>query len=150
MDNIKIELLQAVMRLRKSYTSVSSDLGVPIGELLILRNIESSYKERGNVYVSELLGVLPISKPAVSQILNSLEKKGQIKRSIGATDHRKISLKLTAKGEAHLKVMEHQMDSFLSDVIERIGETNVEETLTLINLLVDTTEEMREEAEEAS
>lgn len=55
------------------------------------------------VYVSDIQSNLYITKPAVSQMLNTLEKKGYVIREIDKSDRRKIAVALTSEGQGVLR-----------------------------------------------
>lgn len=96
--------------------------------------------ERG-VCVSEIQRNLHISKPAVSQTLNSLEKKGYVTRAIDPVDRRKITVLLTQEGEKALSLAKRRYMESLDGVLDRFGSENVKNLLYLVNGLMDILEE---------
>lgn len=101
------------------------------GELLLLRKIESGINAAG------MCSALHISKPAVSYMLNSLEKKGCIIREISPSDRRKIDVTLTDKGRELAAVSEAYYEKMFGNVEEKFGEENLKEFIRLIHLLSD-------------
>jgi DNA-binding MarR family transcriptional regulator len=75
---------------------------------------------------------LAVSKPAISQMLASLEKRGYIRRETDTGNRRKIIITLTPKGRETVDKVKQSMDSLISHVITRFGE---EDTRHLIRLL---------------
>lgn len=143
---LRAELINAILRLKKFKSPVPMD--IPLGELIILANIGSIMKEKGGiVYASEVTGTLPISKPAVSQILGNLEQRGYIRREIAQGDHRKVRVILTQDGSETLEEKITLLNGGLDQLILRMGETQIRQLTNLINQLVDVTNEMRMQEE---
>lgn len=141
--DVKDELLYSIIRIRKSYMLVSSSMQLHIVEMLILRNVyEMNLGRKGGVYVSDILGRVHISKPALSQILNALERKKLIKRKLSESDHRKVEVRVTKKGESELAASLEPMNEYLNEIINRMGEENVEEMINLINNFVDISDDI--------
>ncbi len=140
---LKDELLYAVIRMRKSYMLISSGMKLHIVEMLILRNVYELNEERGSVHASEILGKIHISKPALSQVLNSLEKKDLIRRKLSMNDHRKVEVRITKAGRDYLESSKEPVDDFLDKVIKKTGAKNAEKAIELMNLLVEAAEEAK-------
>lgn len=77
---------------------------------------------------------LLISKPAVSYILNSLEKKNYITRKIDLCDRRKISISITDEGRAAADQSMKKYYGIWAEIVRRFGENNMRQ---LIELLTD-------------
>lgn len=80
---------------------------LPSGEFFMLLRIQHSIdcpeqKIRGGVHVSGIQSGEDMSKPAVSQLLGSLERKGYIERNVDREDRRKVTVALTEKGKTFL------------------------------------------------
>ena len=69
--------------------------------LFRLREITSLNKE--GVTISEISQSLRVTSPTVTQLINSLEASGLVKRSIDPADRRSIRVTLTAEGEKIVK-----------------------------------------------
>ena len=82
----------------------SLECEMQINEMAILHDISGgcscSEESCTNLNVPKMQERLRISKPAVSYILNTLEKKNYITRTIDPKDRRKISISTTAEGQA--------------------------------------------------
>ena len=77
--------------------------GLPFGEFLVLKIIRQLSQLPGGedkVTASQIHSLGGISKPGISQILNSLENKELIRREIDKRDRRAIAVSLTPKGES--------------------------------------------------
>lgn len=147
MDNeLRDRLIHAMFRFKKVGMIFPPGLELHMGELYVMRSINGKCPcpEHNNA-VSDLPKHMMISKPAISQLLNGLEKKGYINREIDKSDRRKISATLTPKGEEILGVAKDYADKMLDTVIARFGEENILQLLALFNRLTDISEEVRQE-----
>lgn len=89
------------------------------------------------ISVSDIQQNLHISKPAVSQTLNNLEKKRYIVRTIDPDDRRKIMVTLTPMGEEALARAKCFYEDNLDCLLEQFGTDNVKTLVSLINRLMD-------------
>lgn len=87
--------------------------------------------------VSDIQQNLHISKPAVSQTLNSLEQKGYILRTIDLDDRRKIMVTLTPEGQVAFDKAQCIYQQALDDLLLQFGTQNTKQLITLINQLMD-------------
>lgn len=87
-----------------------------------------------NLDVPKMQKKLHISKPAISYILNTLEKKNYITREIDPKDRRKVSISATPEGRAAAEQSMKKYDEIWSEILERFGEDNMRQ---LIDLLTD-------------
>ncbi|NMB42072.1 MAG: MarR family transcriptional regulator [Firmicutes bacterium] len=98
--------------------------------LFRLREITSLNKE--GVTISEISQSLRVTSPTVTQLINSLEASGLVKRSIDPADRRSIRVTLTAEGEKIVKEASTRFFSLHSGLIEHLGQ---DRSLLLIDLL---------------
>lgn len=98
---------------------------------------------RNGFHVSKIQQDLHISKPAVSQALNSLEKKGYIIRSIDPDDRRKITVMVTSSGAAELEVSRRFYDEALGEILDRFGIENTETLLMLLDHLMNILDDLQ-------
>ena len=147
MDNeLRDRLMHAMFRFKKVGMIFPPGLDIHMGELFVMRSIDGTGPcPAHNSAVSDLPKHMMISKPAMSQLLNGLEKKGYISREIDKSDRRKISAALTPKGEEILGVTKDYADKMLDTVIARFGEENLLQLLALFTRLTDILEEVRQE-----
>lgn len=87
-----------------------------------------------NLDVPKMQKNLHISKPAISYILNTLEKKNYITREIDPKDRRKVSISATPEGRAAAEQSMKKYDEIWSEILDRFGEDNMRQ---LIDLLTD-------------
>ena len=78
---------------------------------------------------------LHISKPAISYILNTLEKKNYIIREIDSKDRRKVSISATPEGKAAAEESRKKTDALWAEILERFGEDNMRQLIDLLEAL---------------
>jgi DNA-binding MarR family transcriptional regulator len=147
MDNeLQDRFLRAIMRLKKTEMHFPPDCDINMSEFIIMmRLVENCTGSVKNVYVSDMKIGLFISKSAVSQLLNSLESKGYIKRDIDKADRRKVSIILTPEGRGTMGRMKEYFDKILCETISRLGEQDAQQLVVLFNRLVDIMEDIKRE-----
>jgi DNA-binding MarR family transcriptional regulator len=129
---LKIEFLSTMMRLRKVGMPATPGEHLRFVEMLVLEKIS----EDGSA-ATEIQNDLTISKPAVSQILSALEQRGFIRRQTDPQDRRKISVTLTEAGKRIKIEKSKHVDHITGIIIERFGEENTKELVSMLNLLAD-------------
>ena len=145
-SQLKDQLVFAMLRLRKVSMVFPSEFDIRMSELILMRKIVSNTScPDQNFQASDLSSHLFITKPAVSQMLNSLEKKGYISREIDKNDRRKRAVTLTAEGQEILRLTKAFMDRKIETTIRRFGEENTKQLIALFSLLSDISEELNQE-----
>lgn len=142
-DTIFERLANAALKLRNMGTILPVNLEISISELIVLNNISKIMEEDEFAYVSEIADIIPVSKPAVSQILRSLEKSNCIERTIAPSDHRRVAVKITEHGAYVLNKEKILFDSFANELIHRMGKDNIEQLICLAEQLCTITAEMK-------
>jgi DNA-binding MarR family transcriptional regulator len=148
MDNeLRDLLVHTMFRFKKVGMIFPPGLDIHMGEFFVMKAIEgnTAWPEH-NSSVSDMPKQLMISKPAMSQLLNGLEKKGYLVREIDKLDRRKISVTLTPKGQDILVLTKDYADNMLETVISRFGEDNARQLVKLFTRLTDISEEVKREA----
>ena len=105
-------------------TTATAKFDITVEQFHILR-----YVRRGPNSMSELAVAKNISRPAISQAVDVLVKKGLLTRVPSSTDRRVIELILTAAGNALLDTvfkenrewMKERMNRLTADELETIG-----------------------------
>lgn len=137
----KERFLFALLRVKKATACLSQTAGLQSSELAVMYKAYAGCHSREKGFtVSQIQQSLHISKPAVSQILNGLEKKAYIVRSIDAGDRRKITVTLTVDGEAELREAIRCQDEALEEFFARFGEENIQLFIELVDRLTDALE----------
>ena len=145
-NELRDRLMHAMFRFKKVGMIFPPGLDIHMGELFVMRNVDGNMPcPEHNSPVSDMPKHLMISKPAMSQLLNGLEKKGYIVREIDKADRRKIEVKLTPKGQETLVSTKDYADKMFDTVIARFGEENALQLLELFTRLTDISEEVKQE-----
>lgn len=127
------DLIYTLLEGRQTATITLNDRDLPLGEFIALGQIEDNREHSPeNVYADDLQRVLFVSKPAISQMFKSLEKKGYIKRDINPENRRKLTVVLTSQGREALDHAKSYYKVSMARIIETFGQ---EKTRQLIGLL---------------
>lgn len=133
----------AVLRMKKIAACFPKTSDMQTSELAVMyKASEGCSRDESGFMVSDIQKSLHISKPAVSQVLNGLEKKGYIVRSIDSGDRRKIIVTLTQDGEGALQDAVRCHNEVVNQVFSQFGEDNARLFIQLVNRLMDTLEEI--------
>lgn len=134
------EFLHAMFRLKsllsselKSTKQNNSAISVP--EYVLMKKVTQA-KNR-NVSLTEIREYLVITKPAVSQMLTSLEKRKLITRDIDKDNRRNIVISLTPRGKNIVTSKDKEVAARMNDVISKIGEDKVLEFVKIISKIND-------------
>ena len=139
---IQNELVQAMFRLKKMMNrGLGRDLdtaNITMSEFILMREVAKNTKESYNpMALTEVREYLSVSKAAVSQMINSLEKKGYLTREVDVNNRRNIIVVLTEVGqEVYQKKNQEFFDRF-EKVIQGIGETDISHFIAMINKMAD-------------
>ena len=98
--------------------------------------------------VSVIAEKMHISSPAVSKTLGILEEKGYIERFVDTSNRRNTWVKLTKDGEQATNIAHDYIDTYMDDVIKRMGEDKFQMLYESIILLTTTFEEKLNEEKE--
>ena len=134
------KFMSPLARVKKLGGGFGTGFTIPFGEFFLMKKLLED---------ANLSGVekpLHISKPAVSQMLGALEKKGYVKREINKTDRRKIQATLTPCGVEMLQKEQERYESSFDEIISSFGEDNASELVRLLSHFADIIEEKREKA----
>lgn len=135
-DHLKEQFISAMLRFKKVDMTFPVECEIQIVEMMIMQSIaDCCLYNNNNIDVIKLQKRLHISKPAVSQTLNTLERKGYIIREIDPNDRRKIAVATTPKGLASFTQSKTCFDGTLRQVVERFGEDNMVELIKQLNRL---------------
>ncbi|MDL2258341.1 MarR family transcriptional regulator [Eubacteriales bacterium OttesenSCG-928-K08] len=148
-SELQNEFFVAMMRFKKIESALSSECDIPMNELAILKSITGacgcSEGNSVNLNVPEIQEQLQITKPAVSYILSTLEKKGHITREIDPRDRRKISISATEKGSSFAKETSQRYDELWEMILKRFGEDQMRMLVELMLGLTDICSQICEE-----
>lgn len=143
--DLKHQFIHAMFKFKRMGKVLPSHLDIHMGEFFVLKRIAENTTCSGNVNVSDIHCRTNFTMPAVSQILNGLEKKGYITREIDSKDRRKIAVAITLKGREILKETEEYANLMLDKIMSYFGEENMEKFIELFNLLTEAIEKVKSE-----
>ena len=106
------------------------------GDLLYpseIHNIEIIGRNPG-INVTNLAKTLGVTKGAVSQIVNKLERKNLVKKSRDSNNEKEVMLKLQKKGEIAFKGHENFHSEFYSEIMDEMDNMTSEQILFLQNI----------------
>ncbi|NCB52771.1 MAG: MarR family transcriptional regulator [Clostridia bacterium] len=145
-SGLKEELVRSTRRIKKMGMLFTAEGDIHMGEFAVMRAIAGCpNRPIRSVYVSEIQNNVHITKPAVSQILNSLEKKGYVSREMDREDRRKIAVSITPAGQEILIRFRDNFDRMLEAITSRLGEDNTKELVRLLNRLADIAQDLTRE-----
>lgn len=145
-NRLEEQLAQSVIRFKKVGITLPADVNIHIGEFFVMSKIaRSSVSPEYELSPADIQKRLHITKPAVSQMYNSLEKKGYILREIDTNDRRKFVVTLTPEGQGVLERVKRFYDKRMSETISRFGEENTIQLIDLINRFTHISEELDRE-----
>lgn len=108
------------------------------GTLLYLNSVKT------NITPTELSEVLKISLPRVISLLNSLENKGLVKKSIDSIDKRKTIINITEQGKQLILDKKDEAINKIATIIEKLNEEEINEYIRLTKkigkIIIDTKE----------
>ena len=145
--DLQNQFFSAMMRIKKMGAMFFSECEIQMNELAVLQAIAGGCECDGcgsmNLNVPEIQKRLHISKPAVTYILNALEKKDFIVRGIDPRDRRKISITATPAGKLAASKSIEKYDEMWGELVGRFGEDNMRELLALLGGLMDACGQMQ-------
>jgi DNA-binding MarR family transcriptional regulator len=129
------ELLRSFFVLRK-FTHTFRPVTLPKEDEMNLASFALLFyikEHSGDLSCEKIRNELSVTKPAVSQMLASLEKKGFLTREINKENRRCIVLSLTEKGIRFIEKTEKETEKRLAGIISRFGKNETRSLITLIN-----------------
>ncbi len=85
------------------------------------------------IYQKDLQEEFHVSKAAISDVVNSMEKKGIIRRETSLEDSRCNNIILTDLGIQCFKNIEHNNSLFNNKIINNISESDINKFISIIN-----------------
>lgn len=144
---LKEELARALFRFKKVGVHFPPQLDIHMGEFFLMYRLVKDGSEN-QVSTADLQEKLFVTKPAVSQMYKSLEKKGYIQRETDKSDRRKVVVSLTPLGHEILQQVKEYFDSRLSEIIARFGEENTIQLIDLFSRFADISESLNKGGEQ--
>lgn len=135
----KEKLLEALHSLKRAHTCFSSPGEISRGEYFLLHRIfhltQDTEEESMGAKITDLSKAVQMSRPAISQMLNSLESKGFIERIMAKKDRRVVYVKLTQAGIEELEKNRQEFQNFFDRLVEELGSNDTAELIRLIKKL---------------
>ncbi|MDR1541305.1 MAG: MarR family transcriptional regulator [Clostridiales bacterium] len=130
------KLLRALFQLKKLTltfrpVAVSEEEEMSLASYSLLYQIKA---RRGHLSGETIRQELSATKPAVSQMLAALGKKGFITLEVDKENRRCIVLSLIEKGTAFIERTEWETERRISQIISRFGENQARELIKLIDV----------------
>jgi DNA-binding MarR family transcriptional regulator len=126
-------LLNAIHRFTVTLRRKRISADIIFHEFLLLRKIQRIQTEKNDpVYPSDLSDKLNLSKSYITAVLNSLEKKELIVRTLDTADRRRLPVLITDKGR---QIFDNMAAKELEQADILISGLTQEKTLNLISLL---------------
>ena len=141
-------LMEAFYRMAKGrhalFQDLFSDHGVTPHQFHLLTYIKAS----GKVRVTDLSGMMLVSKPTASRMLNTLCEKGLAKKGADQCDRRLVYVQLTSKGQRLVDEVQTRQKEILSKVLVRMPEDDMRTFLeTMERIIAELAAMSREDAE---
>lgn len=139
-SELREQFFSTIVHFRKLESILSSECEMQMNEMVILQSIAGTCCRECpcmNLDVPKIQKKLNISKPAISYILNTLEKKNYITREIDPKDRRKVSISATPEGKAAAEHSRKKYDDLWDTILNQFGEENMRQLLELIQNLDD-------------
>ncbi len=108
-----------------------------MGEMGVLRCLRTN---GAPMSAGELGHALDIGSGGVANVLNSLEKKELISRSMNLTDRRRIRVSLSDKGEEMASEKEKEAKNLAMGLLRELGREDTEELLRIYRRILDITD----------
>lgn len=124
---IKRALMSEGHALSKNYCMTMSQSTV----LFLLKN-------DGAMNLSEVAGVLGISKSATTQLVDGLEKQGLVVRESDASDRRALVLKVSPKGLKYMQDIKKKSFEKVFTIFEVLDEDELEQLEQITSKLIQT------------
>jgi DNA-binding MarR family transcriptional regulator len=102
------------------------------GHMFGQEKILTTLLEKGAMTQSDLLGIIDIKAPSLSETLSKLEKKKLVKRDDSAKDKRSNVISLTEDGEKLAKGYRKFRDRFEKRMFGALNEEEKEQMMTLL------------------
>ncbi|MEG0855167.1 MAG: MarR family transcriptional regulator [Terrisporobacter sp.] len=151
LNNKSKEFLNSIAKIKKLAHKQKKSNDFHPAMLMTLKTIWCNYEDNKldenycGMKTSDLTKDLCITKPATSKALNILEEKNYIERTSNKSDRRIVYVKLTSEGENFLKDQNKKFENFTCNIIEKMGEEDTDNLISLFGKLYDVIEELQSE-----
>ena len=145
------QLLHALFKFKKINVKPQGNPDLNLREFAVLIKLAKKDFQNSlfddNLLTSDLRNILNVTKPAISHIMNSLERKTYIKREIDPFDRRRFLITITTKGHEAMQLMHDQSEKMFSAIIDRFGEENTIQFISLFERFCEIAETVAKESQ---
>lgn len=137
--DLALKLMSTIKKLKKLNMNKLHNCNITSSQMSMLHQIY--YK---NLSLEKPITVSQISKDshqtlsATTQIINSLDKEGYIKREIDKDDRRIIRITLTKKGTDYIKEHHDKLLIYTQNIITKIGQEQTYKFIEIIEQIIST------------
>lgn len=96
------------------------------------------------IKISELSELLQIKTPSVSQMINTFEEKGYVKRVTTPNDRRVVYITLADEGKAVLEKANQAFVTMTDEIVSKLGHEETEQLISLCNRLYEIIGDIRD------
>lgn len=147
-DKNKSELLHSLFILKGLLgTEFSKDTKDTKDALNIPEYILMKMVSDGNTNLAQIREYLAVSKPAVSQMLSALEKRGLLTKEPDPESRRNLIVKLTPAGQAVLAGKELEFEARYEKIRHNLTDAEITQFVALISKMNTAIERARETAD---
>lgn len=114
------------------------------GENIVVKFLERRNEPTSPKFLAESLN---LSSARIAALLGTLEKKGQIVRTIDSNDRRRIKVTLTDEGKKFAEIGKREMRDKIIQVFEQMGEEDTELFIQLIEKFADCSKKISQNRE---
>ena len=149
----EIEIVRAWHNLKRAEMNlIRRRWELPRGEFMMLHQINLCNNEQKTacagepgVRASHIGEVMEISRPAVSQMLKALERKGLIERTTAPNDRRMVSVRLTRQGRELLDRAWSDYTDMIRRVCVEMGQDGTQQLIESFNRLYQVSEKIKKD-----
>ena len=120
---------QLIIQMRRANVQFQQMCNIPSGELTMLLTLRRLLLAKTFVIPSDIGDALKLSRPAVSRMLQNLERKGYLEMKSSEEDHRYVKVKFTQAGKKLITEGLEKCGTLLERVTERMGEKEMNQFL---------------------
>lgn len=142
------ELFYDLQKFKKMLIRAQAAADIPHPIFMAMRAIHCACSKDETVQgmkMSDISRMLGISRPASTQVVNELEKKGFVERILTKHDRRVVYVRMTEAGKEALKKGDVGFHLILKKLDELLGEQDMRELMRIIKKLGDALGEKAEE-----
>lgn len=128
------KLLEAFTQFHRLNWKQSPIDGLKSSEIMVLFCIKKRVDSNSpGIKVSDISSALRVAAPTITQLINSLETKSFVERTMDTEDRRAVRVKLTDKGECTIEKISDAFFESFNGLVEYLGEDKSNELAVLLS-----------------